>query len=93
MREEKNRLAAELDKRHDENDNLRKEVEKLGRTLEVKSKDLSEAENCVSKLQTQLKERERTIENFQVQGTNLAEIIERNSQTGDWLQREREQLI
>ena len=49
MREEKNRLAAELDKRHDENDNLRKEVEKLGRTLEVKSKDLSEAENCVSK--------------------------------------------
>ena len=65
----------------------------MGRTLEVKSKDLSEAENCVSKLQTQLKERERTIQNFQVQGTNRAEIIERNSQTGYSLQREREQLI
>lgn len=46
MREEKNRLAAELDKRHDENDNLRKEVEKLGRTLEVKSKDLRSGELC-----------------------------------------------
>jgi len=54
---------------------------------------LLEAENCVEKLQTQLNERERTIASFQAQGTNLAEMLEWNSQTGDALQREREQLI
>lgn len=49
MREEKFCLVVEFEKRYDENDNLCREVEELGRILEVKLKDFFEVENCVSK--------------------------------------------
>lgn len=49
MREEKICLVVEFEKRYDENDNLCREVEELGRILEVKLKDFFEVENCVSK--------------------------------------------
>ena len=93
IREEKVHLSGELEKRQIEILNLEKQVVELSNSLELKGKSLEEAQNLVKKLQTQLAERENVLARFEAQGTNLAEILERNSQTGDSLQREREQLI
>lgn len=93
IREEKITLHGEQERCQSEVSNLGKQIAKLSNSVDLKSKSLEEAQILVQKLQTQLAERESVLTSFKAQGTNLAEIIERNSQTGDSLQRERQQLI
>lgn len=92
-RQEKLDLAAKHEQHVKETELLQEDFESKVQYSDKITKDLNNAHILIEKLKAQLDERERTIASFREQGTNLADILERNNVASDSLQREREDLV
>jgi structural maintenance of chromosome 1 len=93
IRDEKLELAAKHEQRVKQVDQLEKDFDAKVEYSDTTRQELDNAHILIRKLKTQLDEREKTLASFREQGTNLAEILERNNLAGDSLQREREELV
>ncbi|KAK3740541.1 hypothetical protein QZH41_020675, partial [Actinostola sp. cb2023] len=92
-KEEKLKIETKFENQIKETDRLQRELDAKIKDFDEKSRQLDAANIMVEKTKTQLEEREKTIGSFREQDAYFAEILQRNNQAGDSLQREREVLL